>query len=103
MIRSTLNNGANGLAQVVDWLLDAAKRDPRLPAAASVHVLNLFGTVMGGYEMARRRLPPSAGSMPVMAIRASFRPRSRLRASTPSRSCRGQRRWCRSLFTVRSP
>ena len=24
VIRSTLDNGANGLAQVVDWLLDAA-------------------------------------------------------------------------------
>ena len=56
VIRSTLNNGANGLAQVVDWLLDATKRDPRLPAAASVHVLNLFGTVMGGHEMARAAL-----------------------------------------------
>ena len=47
VIRSTLDDGADGLAQVVDWLLDAAKRDPRLPAAASVHVLNLFGTVIG--------------------------------------------------------
>ena len=56
VIRSTLADGADGLAQVVDWLLDAAKRDPRLPAAASVHVLNLFGTVIGGYEMAKAAL-----------------------------------------------
>ena len=55
-LRSALNAGADALAEVGDWLIAAAARDPRLPAAASVHVLRLMGTVLGGYYMARSAL-----------------------------------------------
>jgi hypothetical protein len=56
MLRAALKSGVDDAAKVVDWLLDAARRDPRLPAAASVNVLHLFGTLIGGCEMARAAL-----------------------------------------------
>ena len=37
----------------VDWVLQAATEDPRLSAAASVPLLMLLGTVLGGHQMAR--------------------------------------------------
>jgi len=40
----------------VEWVLGAAKDDPRLPAAASVPLLLLLGTVLGGHQMARAAL-----------------------------------------------
>jgi hypothetical protein len=40
-------------SQAVAWLLTAGARDPRLPAAASVPLLLLLGTVLGGHQMAR--------------------------------------------------
>ena len=39
--------------EAVDWVLNAAAEDPRLPAAASVPLLMLLGTVLGGHQMAR--------------------------------------------------
>jgi alkylation response protein AidB-like acyl-CoA dehydrogenase len=59
-MRSALNTGLDAVAEVGDWLLSAAARDPRLPAAASVHVLRLIGTVIGGYHMARSALAAMA-------------------------------------------
>jgi hypothetical protein len=56
VLRAALKSGVDDAAKVVHWLLDAARRDPRLPAAASVNVLHLFGTLIGGYEMARAAL-----------------------------------------------
>lgn len=60
ILRTSLRTGADALSQVVDWILAETKRDPRLPAAASVHVLRLFGTVVGGYQMARATLAAKA-------------------------------------------
>lgn len=59
-LRASLNLGADAISQVIDWILAETKRDPRLPAAASVHVLRLFGTVVGGYQMARAALAAKA-------------------------------------------
>jgi alkylation response protein AidB-like acyl-CoA dehydrogenase len=59
-IRSALTTGVDAVAEVGDWLLAAAARDPRLPAAASAHVLRLIGTVIGGYHMARSALAARA-------------------------------------------
>jgi hypothetical protein len=60
ILRTSLKTGADALSQVVDWILAETKRDPRLPAAGSFHVLRLFGTVVGGYQMARATLAAKA-------------------------------------------
>ena len=39
--------------QAVEYVLTAGAEDPRLPAAASVPLLLLLGTVLGGHQMAR--------------------------------------------------
>ncbi len=52
-IGSSLGDGAEDALLALDWVLNAAAQDPRLPAAASVPLLFLFGTVLGGYQMAR--------------------------------------------------
>ena len=59
-LRASLKLGADAISQVIDWILPETKRDPRLPAAASVHVLRLFGTVVGGYQMGRAALAAKA-------------------------------------------
>jgi len=41
------------LESTVDWVLATAKANPRATAAASVLVLQLFGVVTGGWQMAR--------------------------------------------------
>jgi alkylation response protein AidB-like acyl-CoA dehydrogenase len=55
-IRAALDDGIDAVTQAKDWLLAAVERDPRLPAAASVPMLQLFGTVTGGWLMARAAL-----------------------------------------------
>jgi len=61
VLRASLASGADALSQVVDWILAVTKASPRLPGIASVHVLRLFGTVVGGYQMARAALAAKAG------------------------------------------
>ncbi|MFO1153883.1 MAG: acyl-CoA dehydrogenase [Rhodospirillales bacterium] len=56
VLRAALTSGIDDAGKVVDWLLDAARRDPRLPMAAANSVLHLMGTLVGGYEMARTAL-----------------------------------------------
>ncbi|MFO1127561.1 MAG: acyl-CoA dehydrogenase [Rhodospirillales bacterium] len=60
VLRSSLGAGADALSRVIDWILAVTKGSPRLPAMASVHVLRLFGTVVGGYQMARAALAAKA-------------------------------------------
>ncbi len=60
VLRSSLKAGADALSLVVDWILAVTKASPRLPAIASFHVLRLFGTVVGGYQMARAALAAKA-------------------------------------------
>jgi hypothetical protein len=63
-----LADAIGSLGEAVDWMLDAARRDPRLPAAASYPYLMLWGTVAGGWQMVRaaraatRRLEQGTGS-----------------------------------------
>ncbi len=59
VMRAALKSAIDDASAVVDWLLDVARRDPRLPAAASIKVLHVFGTLLGGYEMARALLAAS--------------------------------------------
>ncbi len=59
-VRRAVNEGIDAFAAAVDWLLDVADRDPRLPAAASVPVLELAGTVVGGWLMAKALLVAKA-------------------------------------------
>ena len=56
LLRAALKTGIDDAGKAVDWVLDAARRDPRQPAAASNYVLHLFGTLVGGHEMARAAL-----------------------------------------------
>lgn len=60
VMRSTLKDGLAALSTVRDWILGATTSDARLPAAASVHVLRLMGTVIGGYHLARSALAAKA-------------------------------------------
>ncbi len=52
-IRRALAAGVAALSQATDWVLTSYNDDPRLPFAASVPYLRLFGTVLGGWQMAR--------------------------------------------------
>ncbi len=51
-----VESGLGHLEQATDWIVGAAQRDPRLPAAASAYYLNLWGTVIGGWLMAKAAL-----------------------------------------------
>jgi len=55
-IGAALTDGHKAAVEAVDWVLAAAGEDPRLPAAASVPLLLLLGTVLGGHNMARAAL-----------------------------------------------
>lgn len=55
-IRNALANGVDALSQATEWILTSHEDDPRLPLAGSVPYLRLFGTVVGGWQMARAAL-----------------------------------------------
>ena len=62
-IANGLTEGADHLETGVSWLVKNAPADPNLPGAASVNLLMLAGTVVGGWQMARAALAViSAGS-----------------------------------------
>ncbi|MGE3774700.1 MAG: acyl-CoA dehydrogenase C-terminal domain-containing protein, partial [Gammaproteobacteria bacterium] len=48
--------GVAALESALAWLLEAAGRDARLPAAASVHYLRLWGIVCGGWLLGESAL-----------------------------------------------
>jgi len=52
-IGAALRHGIRALEQATDWLLETHPQDPRAAAAAAVPYLKLFGTVAGGWQMAR--------------------------------------------------
>ena len=52
-IRTALFAGVDDIDASVDWLLANAPADPNAPGSASVNLLMLIGTVLGGYQMAR--------------------------------------------------
>ncbi|MEL7186584.1 MAG: acyl-CoA dehydrogenase [Pseudomonadota bacterium] len=61
-VRSTLTSGIDDLEAAVDWLLANAPADPNVPGSASVNLLMLIGTVLGGYQMARAAVAISKGA-----------------------------------------
>jgi len=56
----TYTPAMNDLEQATTWLLEAARDNPQLPAAASGHYLELWGVVAGGWLMARSALAAQA-------------------------------------------
>jgi 3-(methylthio)propanoyl-CoA dehydrogenase len=55
-IGTALASGVEDARGALAWLLEAADTDARLPAAAAVPLLGLFGTVLGGHQLARAAL-----------------------------------------------
>jgi hypothetical protein len=56
LIKNALAEGAERLETGVKWLVANAAGDPNVPGAASVNLLMLAGTVLGGWQMARAAL-----------------------------------------------
>ena len=54
--RDTLKQTVDGLAAATQWLVDTFSKDPNAIAAVSVPYLKLWGTVAGGWLMARAAL-----------------------------------------------
>ncbi len=52
-VHAGLSAGIEALEQATLWVLTAHRQDPRLPLAASVPYLRLFGVVAGGWQLAR--------------------------------------------------
>jgi alkylation response protein AidB-like acyl-CoA dehydrogenase len=52
-VASAVGAACESLKQATGWLVEAAERDMKLAAAASSPYLRLFGTVAGGWQMAR--------------------------------------------------
>jgi alkylation response protein AidB-like acyl-CoA dehydrogenase len=55
-VRANLKDALEALASATDWLVATFPREPRATAAVSVPYLRLFGTVAGGWLMARAAL-----------------------------------------------
>jgi acyl-CoA dehydrogenase len=55
-IRVALTEATDRLAASVDWLKTAAKADPDAAGSASVNLLMLAGTALGGFQLARSAL-----------------------------------------------
>jgi LPS O-antigen subunit length determinant protein (WzzB/FepE family) len=53
VIRSRLEEGIQDLEQAVDWVVDNYLTDPKTASAGAVPLLKLFGTVIGGWMLAR--------------------------------------------------
>ncbi len=56
VIRDAHRAGVDELERAVDWLVSNAAGDPNVPGSASVNLLMLAGTVIGGWHMARAAL-----------------------------------------------
>ena len=55
-----MRQGLDALAGATDWMVEAITRDVRHAAAGAVEYLRLFGTVTGGWLMARGALEAAA-------------------------------------------
>lgn len=53
LIKSTLTQACADVRDVLEWMMAVQGDDPRLPAAASAHYLELWGIVCGGWQMSR--------------------------------------------------
>lgn len=56
VIRRNLNEGLDALAAAVDWMVDTYPHNVKATSAGAVPLLYLFGTVTGGWMMARAAL-----------------------------------------------
>jgi alkylation response protein AidB-like acyl-CoA dehydrogenase len=63
-IAGELDSALASLEGALTWLLGAAARDPRLPPAASVHYLELWGVVCGGWLLGQSALRCLADAAP---------------------------------------
>jgi len=52
-LKERFDAGIEGLVQATGWIVKAQSEDPRLPAAASMNYLLLWGTVAGAWQMTR--------------------------------------------------
>ena len=64
-----LAGGVAALEAALAWLLDSAGQDARLPGAASVHYLHLWGIVCGGWLLGESALACLRGAGPDAAFR----------------------------------
>ena len=55
-LRKAFAESVASLESAVDWLVSTAMSDPNVPGAASVNLLMLAGTVLGGWQMAKSAL-----------------------------------------------
>jgi acyl-CoA dehydrogenase len=55
-VTDALTAGATALETATDWLVATYPEDPAAAAASAVPYLKLFGTVAGGWQMARAAL-----------------------------------------------
>jgi alkylation response protein AidB-like acyl-CoA dehydrogenase len=62
-IGAALHRGIQELEAATDWLLETTPRDPAAAAAGAVPYLKLFGTVAGGWQMARAAVKSHARVM----------------------------------------
>jgi acyl-CoA dehydrogenase len=60
-LRPALDGATDALETAADWLVAAAPYDAHAPGAASVNLLMLAGTVVGGWQMARAALAAERG------------------------------------------
>jgi alkylation response protein AidB-like acyl-CoA dehydrogenase len=56
VLRRALREGVDALVEATDWLLENFAADPKGAAAGAVPYLKLWGTVAGGWQMARAAL-----------------------------------------------
>ncbi len=66
-----LADGVAALDAALAWLLESAGRDARLPGAASVHYLRLWGIVCGGWLLGESALACVRGAGDDDAFRAA--------------------------------
>jgi alkylation response protein AidB-like acyl-CoA dehydrogenase len=66
-----LDAGIAALEGALTWVLGAAAQDPRLPAAGSVHYLELWGVVCGGWLLGQSALLCLQGQGPDDAFNAA--------------------------------
>ena len=59
-IRSALSDTVAALEEATDWLITRSVDDPRSAAAGATPYLRLFGTVYGGYLLAKSALAARA-------------------------------------------
>jgi alkylation response protein AidB-like acyl-CoA dehydrogenase len=58
-LKDSLAIAVDDLESAVEWLLDNGSKDPNAPGSASVNLLMLTGTVLGGWKMVRAALAVS--------------------------------------------